>query len=125
MILKNRYYLCSVGCGRNTAERDRANRGGGRRFWRGCEAVSAFHDLFRLMLVIAQRETEVGKMRSPEVEFGSATWTIAVERGKHSKAHKAGLSDLAVEILEARERGPGFIFPSVRLNGVNAGARRR
>jgi integrase len=95
-----------------------------RRFWHGCEATGGFRDLFRLMLVTAQRETEVGKMWWSEVDFGSRTWTIPAERAKNGKQHLVPLSDLAVEILTGRRHPTdGLIFPSIRPNKVNAGGK--
>jgi len=92
-----------------------------RRFWRATEATGGFRDLFRLMLVTAQRESEVGKMRWSEVDLDARTWMIPAGRAKNDRAHEVHLTDQAVEILDARERRSSFVFPSARPNKVNVG----
>jgi integrase len=92
-----------------------------RRFWRATEETGGFCDLFRLMAVTAQRESEVGKMRWSEIDFDRRTWTIPAGRAKNDRAHEVHLTDQAIEILSKRERKGEFIFPSARPRKVNRG----
>jgi integrase len=96
-----------------------------RLFWSAAEAHGgAFRDVFRLLLITAQRESEVGKMRGREVHLGKRTWVIPPERAKNKKgSHEVTLSELGVEILEPRLRrcGDGLVFPSVKPRKENAG----
>lgn len=93
-----------------------------RLFWLGCEKVGpTFRDIFRLLLLTAQRHSEVGLMRWQEVDLDKRVWTIPGERTKNGKTHDVALADLAVAILGARKRGGDFVFPSVRPNKKNAG----
>jgi integrase len=96
-----------------------------RLFWSATETKGLeFRGVFRLLLITAQRESEVGKMRGREVDLGKRLWVIPPERTKNKKgAHEVALSDLAVEILEPllHEYGDGLVFPSVSPRKGNTG----
>ena len=68
------------------------------------------------LILTASRSGEVRKARWDEVDFETATWTVAADRMKMQREHRVPLSGRALQILsEAREMadGSGLIFPSV------------
>jgi integrase len=57
-----------------------------RLFWSATETAGGeFHDAFRLLLITAQRESEVGKLHGREVDLGRRLWVIPPERAKNRK----------------------------------------
>ena len=49
--------------------------------------------LFRLLMLLGQRRTEVTEMRWGEVDLAAKTWTIPAERMKAGAAHVVPLPD--------------------------------
>jgi integrase len=97
-------------------------------FWRGCTEVGPpFGDLFRLLLVTAQRRDEAREMPWREVDLDKRTWTISAARTKTGTEHEVALSNLAVEILSAiGQRSPehqaaDLVFASERPRPRNRG----
>ena len=73
----------------------------------------------------ACRSGEVRGATWGEIDMDGATWTVAAERMKMSRAHRVPLSDRALDVLrQARQYGDGegLIFPSSRggLMAANA-----
>jgi integrase len=62
------------------------------------------------------RTTEVRLMTWAEVDLKTKVWTIPKERMKGKKAHRVPLTDQAVAILRARERGDAddYVFPGLK-----------
>jgi integrase len=87
--------------------------------WRGAEAAGwPFGPIFRLLLLTAQRESEVAGMRWSELNLDKRVWTIPRERAKSDRAHIVHLSALAVEVIDALPRlDEELVFPS-RANTV-------
>ena len=76
-----------------------------RLFWSGCDRLGwPFGPMCKLLLLTAQRRTEVAGMHWSEIEFDKRTWTIPRERAKNDREHAVHLSDLAIEIIEALPR---------------------
>jgi integrase len=76
-----------------------------RLFWLGCDRLAwPFGPICKLLLLTAQRRTEVAGMRWSEISLDQRLWTIPRERAKNDREHVLHLSDLAVEILEALPR---------------------
>jgi integrase len=70
-------------------------------FWNGAEQLGRpFGLVFRLMLLTAQRESEVAGMRWSELDLDARTWTIPGARAKNGKPHIVHLNPLAVELLD-------------------------
>src|SRR4029077_15639271 len=88
-------------------------------FWAGCEQVGwPVGPLFKLLLLTAQRLSEVGGMRWSELDLEGRKWTLPKERAKNDKAHEVALSDLAVEIIEGLPHfGSDFVFPAQGVEG--------
>lgn len=71
-------------------------------FWEATGAMGApFGDLIRLLLLTAQRLSEVSGLRWSEINQAEAVWEIPGARTKNSKPHFVHLSGLAIEILES------------------------
>lgn len=69
-----------------------------------------FGQYVRMLMLTAQRRTEVAAMRWADVDLKAATWTIPASETKASRAQLVPLSPTAVAILEdAPEIGP-FVF---------------
>ncbi|WP_235091263.1 tyrosine-type recombinase/integrase [Sphingomonas lutea] len=60
-----------------------------------------FGPFFRLLILTAQRRSEVAEMRWQELDRSAATLTIPAERVKNRKAHIVPLSPLAIAELDA------------------------
>jgi hypothetical protein len=89
-------------------------------FWQGCDQIGwPFGPVFKLLLLTAQRLSEVGGMRWSELNLDKRTWTLPSERAKNKKAHDIHLSDLAIEILDGLPRfDSDFVFPAPAQQGV-------
>lgn len=71
--------------------------------------------LFKLVLLTAQRIGEVSKMRWANIDLTSGWWTIPIEFSKNNLSHRVPLSTPAIEILtKIREKSPGseWVFPA-------------
>lgn len=69
--------------------------------------------IFKLLLLTAQRKTEVLSMRKEDID--GSWWTIPPDRSKNNLPHRVPLSKLAIRILdELRENSSesSWIFPS-------------
>ncbi len=83
--------------------------------WRACEAMGfPFGPLTKLLVLTAQRRTEVGTMRWADLDLENAIWHLPREVTKSDRAHEVPLSPLAVEILESLPQFGRFIFSSGR-----------
>lgn len=76
-----------------------------RLFWDACVSLGwPFGPLFKLLLITAQRRSEVAGLRWSELRLAERRWAIPRERAKNDREHVVHLSDLAVEIIEALPR---------------------
>jgi integrase len=77
-------------------------------FWCGTGQLgNPFGAMFRLLLLSAQRESEVAGMRWSEIDQNSGVWQIPGSRAKNGKPHIVHLSDLASQIIESVPRIAG------------------
>lgn len=81
-----------------------------RAIWEACDELGAFGRAFRLMLATGQRRTEVGEMTTREIDQAQRLWTIPRERTKADRGHEIPLSDLALSIVEDRQKLGDFVF---------------
>ena len=73
-----------------------------RLFWLGCDRLGwPFGPMCKLLLLTAQRRTEVAGMYWSEIDLDKRTWTIPRERAKNDREHAVHLSELASEVIEA------------------------
>ena len=80
---------------------------------RGAERVGwPFGAIFKLLLLTAQRESEVAGMRWGELNLPERAWIIPRERTKSDRAHVVYLSEIAAEIIEALPRVGDLVFPT-------------
>lgn len=73
--------------------------------WSAWEKMGHPHGRFlQLLLVTAQRRSEVANMRWEAVDIENRLWTIPAEANKSGRAHEVPLSRLAVEIIQSVPR---------------------
>jgi integrase len=88
-------------------------------FWHGAERAGwPFGAIFRLLLLTAQRRSEVVGMRWSEVDLDKKVWVIPRERTKSDREHVVHLSALAVEIIEDLPRLSGDLMFESRTGTV-------
>lgn len=76
-----------------------------RLFWNACGDVGwPFGPLFMLLLVTAQRRSEVAGLRWSELKLADKQWVIPRDRAKNDREHAVHLSELAVEIIRPLPR---------------------
>ncbi|KAI93620.1 integrase [Rhodomicrobium udaipurense JA643] len=72
-----------------------------RAFWQAASEQSwPFENIFKLLLLTAQRREEVAGVRWAELDLDAASWTIARERCKNGKEHLVDLHPSAVALLD-------------------------
>jgi len=70
-------------------------------FWQACNEVGwPFGPIGRLLLLTAQRRTEVGDMDWSEINLAKRSWTIPSARTKNGLSHEVHLSDGALHVLQ-------------------------
>jgi integrase len=76
-----------------------------RLFWRACERLGwPFGPMCQLLLLTAQRRTEVAGMRWSEIDIERGLWTIPRERAKNDREHLVNLSDFSIKLLDMLPR---------------------
>jgi len=74
-------------------------------FWEACGDIGwPFGPLFKLLLLTAQRRSEVAGLRWAELNMADRQWVIPRERAKNDREHIVHLSDPAVDILATLPR---------------------
>jgi integrase len=74
-------------------------------FWIGCDRLGwPFGPMCKLLLLTAQRRTEVAGIRWSEIDLPKRTWIIPRERAKNDREHVVHLPDFGAEIIEALPR---------------------
>jgi integrase len=69
-----------------------------------------FSDVVRLLLLTAQRRTEIGKLAWSEIDVDRKLITLPAERVKNSRSHELPLSAQALAIIERQSRTTDFVF---------------
>jgi integrase len=69
-----------------------------------------FGQYIRVLMLTAQRRTEVAGMKWADVDLGAATWVLSSEDTKSDRAHLVPLSAPVVAILSALPRLGEFVF---------------
>src|SRR5205085_778936 len=63
-----------------------------RLFWAGCDMLGwPFGQMFKLLLLTAQRRDEVGSMEWSEMSLEKRLWTIPREKAKNDRTHEVHL----------------------------------
>jgi integrase len=91
-----------------------------RKVWAALEAESnKVRSLFHMLLLTAQRKSEVAGMTWGEVDFEFSCWTIPKERSKNNLAHRVPLTPSTLGILrELHDENYGTgapVFPGNRM----------
>lgn len=69
-------------------------------FWAACAEIGwPFGPIFRLLLLTAQRRSEVGECARSEMNLGKAIWSIPPERTKNGLSHEVHLSTGTLRII--------------------------
>lgn len=69
-----------------------------------------FSDICRLLILTAQRRTEVGGLRWSEIDLDRGLISIPPERSKNNRLHQLPMSSQVRAILERRPRRDGCVF---------------
>src|ERR1700730_2097761 len=87
--------------------------------WHAYESAGwPFGDLFRLLILTAQRLGEVSTMRWADVDLVKATWTVPADVAKNGVANEVPLSPAALAILSAMPSlGASHVFPALNGSG--------
>lgn len=79
--------------------------------WRAAEHLGyPFGPFIRLLILTAQRRTEVASIRWADIDFDTATWTIPAALTKAERQHALPLSPLALATIEPLPRIGGYLF---------------
>jgi integrase len=107
------------------AQRDRAlDDDEIRLFWRGCDGLGwPFGSLLKLLLLTAQRRSEVGGMRWSELDLDGRTWTIPRERTKNGRTHIVHLSALAMKTIKALPHTGDVVFSAAGVAPISGFSR--
>lgn len=82
-----------------------------RAYWFACERLSPkMRDIFRLRLLLAQRNAEIVSMRFQDIE--GDVWTIPASVTKNSKEHRVPLPLQALDIIKGCANESEWVFPS-------------
>jgi integrase len=94
-------------------------------FWKATEKLGwPFGPIFRLMLLTAQRENEVGGMEWTEIDRAISRWLIPKARTKNGKEHVVDISQQACSIISKLPRKPcefgkTFVFTTTGKTSVS------
>lgn len=71
-----------------------------------------FTGFIKMMILTAQRRTEVASMKWADIDLDAGTWVIASEDNKSARAHLVPLSPQAVELLKATPQFGPYVWSS-------------
>jgi integrase len=99
-----------------------------RSIWKACDEVGwPYGPITRLLILTAQRLTEVSEMRWSELDLERRLWTLPRERSKNNTEHSIPLSDAAVAIFKALPHivsdKHDLLFTSIRGTPLSAYSR--
>jgi len=69
-----------------------------------------FSDIIRLLILTAQRRSEIGGLRWSEVDFDRGLIVLPPQRSKNSRLHELPMSTQVRSILERQPRRNEFVF---------------
>lgn len=94
------------------AERDRVlDMGEVKRIWESAEWLGyPFGPYVRMLMLTAQRRSEVAGMRWASVDLDAGTWTLSTAETKSDRAHLVPLSPAAVAVLSGLPRFGDYVF---------------
>lgn len=94
-------------------------------FWKGCEQLEwPWQHIFKLLLLTAQRRSEVGTVEWSEIDLAKREWTIPPAKSKNGKEHIVALSKPVLEMLtdllhRAGEDPRGYLFTTTGSTPVS------
>jgi integrase len=80
-----------------------------------------FGDVFRLLVLTAQRRGEVAGMRWSEIDFDRRIWTIPIARSKNKQSHDVPLSEPVLDLLRSVPRfvGSEYVFTTTGTTPIS------
>lgn len=91
-------------------------------FWHGCEEIGEpFGPLFKLLLLTAQRKSEIAHLEWPELDTDRKRIEIAGSKYKTGRPHAVPLSEAAADILAKQPRidGCSYVFSTTGKTPVS------
>ena len=84
------------------------------RVWAAAEMMGyPFGHIVQLLILTAQRRSEVTGMRWVELDLTKGVWTIPVERTKAGRTHELPLSQVSIKLLQALPKvHDNLVFPA-------------
>ena len=92
-----------------------------RAIWAACDDIGAFGAAFKLMLLTAQRRSEVAGMAWSEIDTKNKNWALGRERTKADRSHDIPLSSMAMAIIETCPKVGGFVLATGRSLSATKG----
>src|SRR5262245_42042776 len=92
-----------------------------RALWAATDPTKSFDGVVRMLLLTAQRLDKVCSMRWDDMSEG--VWTIRTEAREKGNGGELALSSLAMDIIRARPRSSGLVFPSREGNQLGGMAK--
>jgi integrase len=71
-----------------------------------------FTGFIKIMILTAQRRTEVASMKWADIDLDAGTWVLSSEQNKSARAHLVPLSPHAVELLKATPQFGPYVWSS-------------
>lgn len=71
-----------------------------------------FTGFIKMMILTAQRRTEVASMKWADIDLDAGTWVLSSEDNKSARAHLVPLSPQAVELLKATPQFGPYVWSS-------------
>jgi integrase len=83
------------------------------RIWKGTGRLGyPLAEYLRVLMLVAQRRSEVAAMRWDSIDLDAATWVLGAADTKNAKAHLVPLSPPIVEILRSLPKFGPYVFTS-------------
>jgi integrase len=77
----------------------------------------------RMLLLTAQRRSEVANMRWVDLDLDAATWTLPASETKAKRAHLVPLAPAAMEIIRAMPEVGDYVFSTTASGPINGFAK--
>jgi integrase len=75
--------------------------------WKACEDCGTYGKVVRLIIILASRRNEIGKMCWEELDDATGVWTLPAARAKNGKELTLPLPELAFSIIRSVPRRDG------------------
>ena len=87
--------------------------------WHGADRLGfPFGPVIKLLMLTAQRESEVAAMRWSDLDLEKALWSLPSKSTKAGRPHLVPLSATAIAIIKAQPRLGDYVFPGRLTDGA-------